>query len=120
LDAKPVGTPRLIERSHVALTRDNKAAAGGKLLQLQAVDAGTKFAGSIRITNAENWHVGAVLAGLKTLELVAIGGKKSAGYGDVEVRVESITPLKWTETGWQAQPAVLPEVYLKAFADLRA
>jgi CRISPR-associated RAMP protein (TIGR02581 family) len=119
LDAKPVGTPKLIERSHVALTRDNKAAAGGKLLQLQAVDAGTKFTGTIRIINAENWHVGSVLAGLKTLELTAIGGKKSAGYGDLEVRIDSITQLMWTETAWQPREALSPEIYLKAFADLR-
>jgi CRISPR-associated RAMP protein (TIGR02581 family) len=120
LDAKPVGTPKLIERSHVAITRDNKAAAGGKLLQLQAVDAGTKFIGTIRITNAENWHVGAVLAGLKTLELSAMGGKKSAGYGELEVRIMSITRLLWKDTGWEPQPASPADVYLKAFADLRA
>jgi len=120
LDAKPVGTPRLIERSHVSLTRDNKAAAGGKLMQLQAVDADTKFAGTIRITNAENWHVGAVLAGLKTLELTGMGGKKSGGYGDLEVRIESITRLVWVDTAWQPLAASSQEVYLKAFADLRA
>lgn len=120
MDAKPVGSPKLIERSHVALTRDNRAAAGGKLLQLQAVDAGTKFQGMVRIVNAEDWHIGAVLAGLETLELTGLGGKKSAGYGDVEVRIDKLRQLVWVETGWQSRDASTPDKYLKAFANLRA
>jgi len=121
MDAKPVGEPNLIERSHVAITRDNRAAAGGKLLQLQAVDAGTKFAGVIRIINALDWHVGSLLAGLKTVELTGLGGKKSAGYGDVEVRVDPVRRYIWSgQQAWQHQPASSSEVYLKAFADLRA
>lgn len=120
MDAKPVGAPKLIERSHVALTRDNRAAAGGKLLQLQAVDAGTRFQGMVRIVNAEDWHIGAVLAGLKTLELTGLGGKKSAGYGDVEVRISKLSQLVWAETDWQSRDASISEKYLKAFANLRA
>ena len=36
-----------------------------------------------------NWHVGAVVAGLKTLELTGMGGKKSAGYGDLELALRA-------------------------------
>jgi CRISPR/Cas system CSM-associated protein Csm3 (group 7 of RAMP superfamily) len=118
-DAKPVGTPVLIERSHVALTRDGRAAAGGKLLQLQAVDAGTKFEGLIRIINFADWHVGMILAALKTLQLTGLGGKKSAGYGDVEVQFAEMKQLTWADGGWQPSEAGSPEGYLKAFNDFK-
>ncbi len=120
LDAKPVGTPRLIERSHVPLTRDNRAAAGGKLLKLQAVDGGTQFSGEIRLVNPEEWHVGTVLAGLKTLELTGLGGKKSSGYGDIEVRIENLRQFKWAATEWKDEPAQPEETYLQAFSQLRS
>ena len=119
MDAKPDGTPKLIERSHVALTRDNRAAAGGKLLQLQAVDAGSRFVGAIRIVNPEDWHVGAVLAGLRTIELTGLGAKKTAGYGDIAVTVGPLNRLFWRETEWKSEAGLDEQVYLKAFADLK-
>ena len=119
LDAKPVGEAKLIERSHVALTRDNRAAAGGKLLQLQAVDAGTKFEGIVRVTNPQDWHIGSVLAGLKTLELTSLGGKKSVGYGEIEVKVASLKVLTWSDGEWQTCDAQPEAHYLQAFANLK-
>lgn len=119
LDARPIGDPKLIERSHVALTRDNRAAAGGKLLQLQAVDAGTRFAGVIRVVNFDDWHAGMILAGLKTLELTGLGGKKSAGYGDIGVKFGDLNQLSWSNGGWQSQKVGPPETYLKTFTDFR-
>jgi len=119
MDAKPEGAPKLIERSHVALTRDNRAAAGGKLLQLQAVDAGSQFAGTVRIMNPEDWHVGAVLAGLRTIQLTGLGAKKTAGYGDIEVKEEHLNRLVWTGTDWKSEGALDEQVCLKAFAELK-
>jgi len=81
LDARAVGKVALIERNHVAITRDTKAAAGGKLMQVQAVDAGTVFQGIIRIINPEPWQVGALMQTLDNLSLLGLGSKKTAGYG---------------------------------------
>ncbi len=90
MDAITIGELTLTDRTHVAITRDNKAAAGGKLMQVQTVDAGAKFTGTIRIINPEPWQIGAILLSVKSLEMLGLGAKKSAGYGEIETTIISI------------------------------
>lgn len=109
LDARPKeGTNiNLIERSHVALTRDSRAAAGGKLMQLEAVDAGAVFKGAIRLINPEPWQVGALLASLESLNLLGLGGRKTAGYGELEIHVTKIERKTMIDGMWQMAEAKL-------------
>jgi len=115
LDATTVeGEYELIERSHVAITRDTKSQSEGSLMSLQAVDAGTTFRGDIRIINAEPWEVGAILRALEGVELLGIGAKKTAGYGDLDIKVEAIEVLRFDGREWQSTPAETG-TYLEAF-----
>ncbi|MBC8450282.1 MAG: hypothetical protein H8D78_21320 [Chloroflexi bacterium] len=105
----------LIERSHVAITRDTKSQSEGSLMSLQAVDAGATFRGDIRMINAELWEVGAILRALEGVELLGMGAKKTAGYGDLSIEAEGIEVLRFDGQDWQATPADKGP-YLGAFA----
>jgi CRISPR-associated RAMP protein (TIGR02581 family) len=114
LDARPVGDYTLVERTHVAIARDTKSQAGGKLMTLQAVDAGAVFEGTIRIINPEDWQVGALLRALEGVELLGLGAKKTAGYGEIAIRVKAIQTRELGKEGWEVNP-VTPEPYRQAF-----
>jgi len=105
----------LIERSHVAITRDTKSQSEGSLMSLQAVDAGATFRGDIRVINAEPWEVGAILRALEGVELLGMGAKKTAGYGDLDIEVKGIEVLHFDGKDWQSTSA-MREPYLEAFA----
>ena len=105
----------LIERSHVAITRDTKSQSEGSLMSLQAVDAGAIFRGDIRVINAEPWEVGAIVRALEGVELLGMGAKKTAGYGDLKIEVEGIKVVRFDGTDWQPTLAE-KEPYLEAFA----
>lgn len=116
LDATTVeGEYGLIERSHVAITRDTKSQSEGSLMSLQAVDAGATFRSDIRVINAEPWEVGAILRALEGIELLGIGAKKTAGYGDLEIKVEAVQVLRFDGREWESAPAQM-RPYLEAFA----
>ncbi len=115
LDAKPVGEPTLIERTHVAITRDTRSQAGGKLMSFEAVDAGAKFAGVIRVINPEAWQIGALLRALQTVQLLGIGSKKTAGYGELDIRVSQISARTLANGEWK-QASAKPEDFFDAFA----
>jgi len=108
------GGYELIERSHVAITRDTKSQSEGSLMSLQAVDAGATFRGDIRMINAEPWEVGAILRALEGVELLGMGAKKTAGYGDLDIKVETVQVLRFDGQEWQSTPAEM-EPYLEAF-----
>lgn len=114
LDAIVEGDYELIERSHVAITRDTKSQSEGSLMSLQAVDAGATFRGDIRVINAEPWEVGAILRALEGVELLGMGAKKTAGYGDLKIKVERIGVVRFDGTDWQHTSAE-KEPYLEAF-----
>jgi CRISPR/Cas system CSM-associated protein Csm3 (group 7 of RAMP superfamily) len=76
-----------LSRTHVAITRDTRTAAGGALLTMETVPSETKFTGTIVLTNPSNWMVGAVLATLDLLPKIGLGAKKTSGYGKVNVQV---------------------------------
>lgn len=91
LDARPESTIIPIKRTHVAIRRDTNAQSDGSLMELEAVDKGAVFLGKIRIINAENWHIGAILRALEVLKLVGLGAKKTAGYGEIDTLAKKIT-----------------------------
>lgn len=114
LDAKPLGELKTTERTHVAITRDTRSQAGGKLMSSEVVDAGAKFAGTIRLINPEAWHIGAVLRALETVQLLGIGSKKTAGYGELDIRVNEIVVRVMEMGDWKSHPAKTDE-FLRAF-----
>ena len=91
LDARPESTIEPIKRTHVAIRRDTNAQSDGSLMELEAVDKGAVFSGKIRIINAENWHIGAILRALEVLKLIGLGAKKTAGYGEIDTLAKKIT-----------------------------
>lgn len=90
LDARSNDEIKPIERTHVTIMRDTKSQAGGKLMTLQAVDAGTVFYGNIRVINPVDWQIGALIQALRTVSMIGIGAKKTSGYGELEVTMPSI------------------------------
>jgi CRISPR-associated RAMP protein (TIGR02581 family) len=79
--------PETYERTHVALRRDTKTAAGGALVTIETLPPGVKFRGEVVLTNPDDWMVGAVIHVLELLPAVGLGAKKTSGYGEVEVEV---------------------------------
>ena len=65
------------------------------------VDAGAVFKGQIRLVNAEDWMVGALLRALEGVEFLGLGAKKTAGYGQVEIRAPEIRARKPVADGWK-------------------
>lgn len=104
----------LTERAHVAITRDTRAQAGGALVSVEAVDAGVEFSGVIRLINAEDWMVGAILRGLEALGYLGIGAKKTSGYGQLQVEPQGVIIRKLTTAGWEETPGDL-DAYRRAF-----
>jgi CRISPR-associated RAMP protein (TIGR02581 family) len=82
--------PETTERTHVALRRDTKTAAGGALVTIESLPPGVKFNGEVVLINPEDWMVGAVIHALELLPSIGIGGKKTSGYGEVSVEVGPI------------------------------
>jgi CRISPR/Cas system CSM-associated protein Csm3 (group 7 of RAMP superfamily) len=114
LDARLAGEYTLVERNHVAITRDTKSQAGGKLMSLQAVDKGARFEGKIRIVNPQDWQVGALLRALEGVELLGLGAKKTAGYGEVRIEIVAVQTRRLGENGWEITP-VEREPFVAAF-----
>jgi len=104
----------LTERTHVAITRDTRSQAGGKLMSSETVDAGAKFVGTIRLINPEAWQVGAMLRALETMQYLGVGSKKTAGYGELDVRVIEIRARKMEKGEWK-QSVVEQTGFLQAF-----
>lgn len=89
------------ERTHVAITRDTRSQAGGALVTVESVDAGAKFSGQIRVINPEAWQVGALLEAMEWLKKLGLGSKKTAGYGQIEIKVSKICNLRLVNGAWQ-------------------
>ncbi len=81
---------QLLERSHVAITRDTRSQSAGSLVTNETVDKGVKFAGNIRFINPEEWQVGAILQAVEWLKQLGIGSRKTAGYGQLDISVDGI------------------------------
>jgi len=116
LDARPESEIVPIKRTHVAIRRDTNAQSDGSLMELEAVDEGEVFLGTIRIVNAEDWQIGAILRALEVLKLIGIGAKKTAGYGEIDATVKKITQNTF-ENGERAteDKTSSAEDYMKAF-----
>lgn len=115
LDARPSTEITLAERRHVAITRDTKTAAGGALLELECIDAGARFIGTIRVINPDKWHIGALITAVEKLQYLGIGSKKSGGYGEVVTRVESVSSKVMKEGEW-VEEKIPAAQYKEAFA----
>jgi len=116
LDAKvEEGSYELIERTHVAITRDTKSQAEGSLMSLQAVDAGATFRGAIRLINPEPWQVGAVARALEAISFLGMGAKKTAGYGELEIRITGVDKTFFDSGSWLRQTVAL-DLFLDAFS----
>ncbi|RZB29451.1 MAG: hypothetical protein AEth_01086 [Candidatus Argoarchaeum ethanivorans] len=118
LDARPESEIVPIKRTHVAIRRDTNAQSEGSLMELEAVDEGAVFLGTIRIVNAENWQIGAILRSLEVLKLMGLGAKKTAGYGEIDTQVKKITQNTF-ENGERApeDKTLHTEDYMKAFEE---
>jgi CRISPR-associated RAMP protein (TIGR02581 family) len=110
------GEYELMERSHVAITRDTKSQSEGSLMTIEAVDAGSVFRGAIRIVNPEDWQVGAVVRALQGVAMLGVGGKKTAGYGALEVEIGSLSLTRFEKGAWHEDP-LDKEPFLAAFAE---
>lgn len=115
LDARSDEEIKPIERNHVAIMRDTKSQAAGKLMTLQAVDAGVVFKGNIRVINPKDSHVGALIQALNTINMVGIGAKKTSGYGELEIRLAAIT-LKTLKKGTWIQSQKEEKSYIDVFS----
>jgi len=104
----------LTERAHVAITRDTRSQAGGALVSVEAVDAGVKFSGVIRLINPEDWMVGAILRSLEALGYLGIGAKKTSGYGQLQVEPQKVVIRRLTARGWEETGGKLDD-YRQAF-----
>jgi CRISPR-associated RAMP protein (TIGR02581 family) len=108
------GSYELIQRSHVAITRNNKSQSEGSLMTIEAVDAGTVFTNSIRVLNPENWQVGAIIRALEGVELMGMGAKKTAGYGEMEIKfdIDKSIMKKFDGRSWHETTLSLPTLTL--------
>lgn len=111
-----VSPETLLERTHVAITRDTRSQAGGALVTVESVDAGAKFVGSVRLINPEDWQVGAILQAIEWLKQLGIGSKKTAGYGQLNIAVQSIQKKLLQNGAWQAQAVDTSQV-VQAFVN---
>ncbi len=118
LDAVPVNDPRIIKRVHVAIDRENKAASRGSLVELEAVDAGSKFEGKIRVINPEDWQIGAILKTVESLNLLGIGSKKTAGYGEISTEIKYIDTKKMVEGDWKKDESKSIDDFKNAFTSI--
>ena len=109
------GEYELIERSHVAITRDTKSQSEGSLMTIEAVDAGSVFRGAIRLVNPEDWQVGAVVRALEGVAMLGVGGKKTAGYGALKVEIGPLTLTRFENGAWHEEEVDL-DPFLDAFA----
>lgn len=90
-DAHVIGmSPETTERTHVALRRDTKTAAGGALMTIETVPPHVKFKGEVVLINPEPWMVGAIIHTLNLVPCFGIGAKKTSGYGEIVINVEDI------------------------------
>lgn len=111
LDAYAEEAASTVERNHVAIARDSKSQAGGKLMTVEAVEKGTQFRGEavngmrtcIRLVNPEDWQIGAMLRALEGVELLGMGAKKTAGYGQLEIKREALRRRWLGDEGWQTE-----------------
>ena len=115
LDAKPDGDVSVIERNHVAIMRDTRSQAGGKLMSPQAVDAGAKFTGTVRVFNYSDWHIGALINGIKAISLVGLGAKKTSGYGEVSVTISSLKDKTLKNGHWEEEEKAAEKTYTDAY-----
>ena len=116
LDARPESDIVPIKRTHVAIRRDTNAQSDGSLMELEAIDEGAIFMGTIRIVNAEDWQIGAILRALEVLKLVGLGAKKTAGYGEIDTSVEKIMLNTFADGVRKTEDATLrAEAYMSAF-----
>ncbi|MBT9165183.1 MAG: hypothetical protein DDT23_01198 [candidate division WS2 bacterium] len=107
---------QLLERSHVAITRDTHSQASGSLMTNETIDKGSKFKGIIRFINPKEWQVGAILQAIEWLKQLGIGSKKTAGYGQLEITVESIK-LKELKDGKWVEVDKNEKTFIDAFVD---
>jgi len=103
-------------RTHVAIERSRRVQSSKKLVELSAVEGGVEFKGTIRIINPENWMVGALRRALETAEFTGIGGKKSAGYGQVSIEIKNPVIFKFGSKGWKPEERDWDD-YIKSFND---
>jgi len=116
LDARPESDIVPIKRTHVAIRRDTNAQSDGSLMELEAIDEGAIFMGTIRIVNAEDWQIGAILRALEVLKLAGLGAKKTAGYGEIDTSVEKIMLNTFADGVRKTEDATLrAEAYMSAF-----
>lgn len=89
-------SPHIDLRDGVAISRETRTASGGGLFAYEVVDAGTRFAGSVRLLNPEPFEVGLVAQSLWMLDqgMLLLGGKKARGLGWVQV--ETTSPFQVT------------------------
>jgi CRISPR-associated protein Csm3 len=116
LDARPISKIEILERKHVAIARDTKTAARGALLEIETIEPGAKFAGTIRVINPEKWHIGALLASIENLSYLGMGSKKSGGYGELETTIKRVT-TKLMEEGTWIEKHIEPEEFKEAFLE---
>lgn len=75
-------------RNGVALNRDTETVEQGKLYDYEVVPAGTSFAFTLVMENADNWQLGMILLALQPWQRgeVQIGGFRSRGLGYIQLQ----------------------------------
>lgn len=116
-DARPSSTVLPIKRNHVALTRDTKSQADGSLMEFEAIDKDAEFVGTIRVINPETWQIGAIISALDTLKMMGLGSKKTAGYGEIDVKIIDINKKRFNNNGWETESVLSKkDTYIQAFS----
>ncbi len=106
--------PETTERTHVALRRDTKTAAGGALVTIEALPPDVHFEGEVVLVNPEDWMVGAVIEVVGMLGIIGLGAKKTSGYGEVEAVMKD--PVHELLTGKAEEKT--PKEYVEAWRKL--
>jgi len=104
-DALPLQKTPAEVRTGIALERDTRTVAPGRLFEIEYVPPGVEFELEIVVENPEPWMLGLLFLVLRSLSV--LGGQGSRGMGKVEFRLERIEV--WTPNSIIEQRA--EEVY---------
>jgi CRISPR-associated RAMP protein (TIGR02581 family) len=78
-------------RDGVAINRELRTAADSAKFDVEVVPAGTRFRGSVKMTNPDEYEIGLLAQALWMLDqgMLLLGGKSARGLGWMKVRVGS-------------------------------
>lgn len=95
-DAYPTENVSIGVKTGIAINRRSGAAKRGALYQVEFINPGAIFHGSIKCINLPNYAVGLILTIIERMintGIVSIGGFKSRGFGNIKIDIEDINGI---------------------------